>query len=77
MTLAVPEPGELSLTVLSFGQSRLQLLVLTVTVNGQETVLFNESVAVQVTVVVPALNPEPEGGSQVTVTQLPVAAGAG
>jgi hypothetical protein len=49
---------------------------LTVTVKLQETLLFAESVAVQVTVVVPARKLEPEGGVQVAVTQLPVVVGS-
>ena len=56
--------------------------LVTVTVKLQETVLFgesfDESVAVQLTVVVPTLKFEPEGGLQTVVTQLPVVpAGAG
>jgi len=47
-------------------------------VNEQLERLAEESVAVQVTVVVPAVNCEPEGGTQATVTpgQLSVATGA-
>ncbi|MEK6406202.1 MAG: hypothetical protein AABN34_04485 [Acidobacteriota bacterium] len=54
--MAEPEPAELSLTVLSSGQSSLQVVVLTVTVKLQGAVLLDESVAVQLTVVVPARN---------------------
>jgi hypothetical protein len=51
----------------------------TVTVKLQVAVLPEPSVAVQVTVVVPLGNVEPEGGEQETVTpgQLSVAVGAG
>jgi hypothetical protein len=45
-------------------------------VNEQLAVLREESVAVQVTVVDPTEKSEPEGGSQLTSTQLPVAVGA-
>jgi hypothetical protein len=62
--------------VVSPGQFSAQAAPLvTVTVKLQVTVLFDESVAVQFTVVVPTLNLEPEGGSQTVVTQLPVVAG--
>ena len=61
--------------VTSPGQVTVQLPLLTVTVKLQVFVLFEESVAVQVTVVVPTKNLKPEGGSQTTVAQLPVAPG--
>ena len=50
---------------------------LTVTVKVQKPVLFELSVAVQVTVVVPFGKVEPEAGTQLTVTpeQLSVAGG--
>ena len=50
---------------------------LTVTVNEQEAVLPELSVAVQVTVLVPSGKVEPEAGTQLTVApgQLSVAAG--
>lgn len=51
-------------------------VLLAVTVKLQETLLFAESVPEQATVVVPTGNDEPEGGSQATVTQLPVVVGA-
>lgn len=51
--------------------------LVTVTVKLQETLLFAESVAVQLTVVVPTLKLEPEGGLHTVVTQLPVVLGAG
>jgi hypothetical protein len=51
--------------------------VLTVTWKLQDTELFAESVAVHVTVVTPAMNLEPEAGSQTVITQLPVVAGVG
>ena len=52
---------------------------MTVTVNEQVAVLPDPSVAVQVTVVVPAGKLEPEGGTQATVTpgQLSLTVGAG
>jgi hypothetical protein len=49
--------------------------VLTVTVKLQDTMLFAESVPLHVTEVVPALNLDPEGGSQTVLTQLPVVTG--
>lgn len=62
--------------VISPGQVRVQAAPLvTVTVKPQDTALFDESVALQVTAVVPTLNVEPEGGLQTVVTQLPVVAG--
>ena len=48
---------------------------LTVTVKLQVSVLFAESVAVQVTGVVPVGKREPEAGLQTVVTQLPVVVG--
>ena len=75
MTVAEPEPGELSLTVLSAAQLRLQLFGLTVTLKLQETAVFPESVPLQLTGVVPTSNAEPDGGLQVTTTQLPVVVG--
>ena len=51
--------------------------LVTVTVKLQETVLFDESVAVQLTVVVPTRNVDPDGGLQTVFTQLPVVVGAG
>jgi hypothetical protein len=51
--------------------------LVTLTVKLQDTILLAESVAVQLTVVVPTLKLEPEGGSHTVVTQLPVVVGAG
>ena len=48
----------------------------TVTVKLQETMLLDESIAVQVTTVVPDGKLEPEGGLQTVVTQLPVVVGS-
>ena len=54
------------------------LALLTVTVKLQVTGgVFDVSVAVQVTVVVPNGNNEPDAGAQVTETQFPVVVGAG
>ena len=75
--MAEPDPAELSLTVLSSGQSSAQVVLVTVTVKLQEAVLFAGLVAVQFTVVLPVENTEPEGGLQTTVRQLPVVVGAG
>ena len=50
---------------------------LTVTENVQETMVFDESVPVQVTGVVPRLNKSPDCGVQTTETQFPVVVGAG
>jgi hypothetical protein len=75
--VAEPDPTELSLTILSFGQSSAQAVLVTVTVKLQEAVLFAGLVAVQVTVVLPVENTEPEAGLQTTVTQFPVVVGAG
>jgi hypothetical protein len=54
---------------------RVQPVPLTVTVKGQVTALFAESVAVHVTEVVPVGKREPEAGLQTVVTQLPVVVG--
>lgn len=62
---------------MSPGHVRVQLPLVTVTVKLQLTLLFAESVAVQVTVVVPTGKEEPEGGLHTVVTQLPVVEGAG
>lgn len=75
--MAEPDPGELSLTVLSSGQSSAQTVLVTVTEKLQEAVPFAGLVAVQFTVVLPVENTEPEGGLHTTVTQLPVVVGAG
>jgi hypothetical protein len=48
-----------------------------VTLKLQETEVFAESVAVQVTVVVPNKKVEPDGGAQTVFTQFPVVVGAG
>ena len=77
MTVAEPEPGELSLTVVSPGQSIPQVDTLTVTEKLQDTLMFAASVPLQVTGVVPSSNKAPAGGSQTTDTQLPVVVGAG
>lgn len=77
MTVAEPEPGELSLTVVSFGQSSPQVDTFTVTEKLQDTVMFAASVPLQFTGVVPRSNEAPDGGSQTTDTQLPVVVGAG
>jgi hypothetical protein len=77
VTMAEPEPGALSLTVVSSGHSIPQVDTLTVTEKVQETVLFAASVPSQVTGVVPRANEEPDGGLQTTDTQLPVVVGAG
>jgi len=50
---------------------------LTVTVNEQVAVLFDASVAVQVTVVVPTGKQDPEAGAQVTVAPGQLSPGAG
>ena len=47
-----------------------------VTVKLQETLLFDESVAVQVTVVVPNRNIDPDAGAHTVFTQFPVVVGA-
>lgn len=75
--MAEPEPAELSLTVLSSGQSSVQALLVTVTEKLQEALPFDGLLAVQFTAVLPAENTEPEGGLHTTVTQLPVVVGAG
>jgi hypothetical protein len=49
----------------------------TVTLKLQVAVLFAGSVAVQLTVVVPDENLEPDGGLQTIVTQLPFVVGGG
>ena len=77
MTLADPEPGELSLTVVSPGQSRPHADTFTVTEKLQVTIVFDVSVPLHVTVVVPKSNDAPDGGVQTTDTQLPVVVGAG
>ena len=61
---------------MSPGHVRVQLPLVTVTLNVQATVLFEESVAVHVTEVVPSAKTEPDGGEQDTVTQFPVVVGA-
>jgi hypothetical protein len=53
-------------SVTSDGQVSAQLFVATVTVKVQFAELFEASVAVQVTVVVPVGKPEPDGGLQET-----------
>ena len=50
---------------------------MTVTVKVQEPVLFELSVAVQVTVVVPLGKVEPEAGTQLTVAPEQVSVGVG
>jgi hypothetical protein len=68
----------LAVSVISFGQVRTQAAVMTVTVKLQVVLLFEASVALQVTVVMPKAKLEPEGGLQVTCTscvQLSVAVG--
>jgi len=64
-------------TVISPGQLSVQLPLTTVTLKVQLTVLLDESVAVQVTVVAPRGKDEPAAGLQATVTQFPVVPGAG
>lgn len=49
--------------------------LVTVTVKLHDTVVLDESVAVQFTVAVPTENLEPGGGSQSVVTQFPVLIG--
>jgi hypothetical protein len=61
-----PFDGVLALTLLQPVSTGATLSV-TVTVNIQLPVLFDVSVAVQVTVVTPLLKVEPVGGLQVTV----------
>jgi hypothetical protein len=63
--------------VISPGQVREQLPLVTVTLKLQLTVVLDESVPVQLTVVVPRGNDEPAAGLQTTVTQFPVVPGAG
>ncbi|MFY9610377.1 MAG: hypothetical protein WAU45_17415 [Blastocatellia bacterium] len=77
VTMADPEPGALSLTVLSSGHSIPHVDTLIVTEKLQETVMFAASVPSQVTGVVPRTNEDPDGGLQTTDTQLPVVVGAG
>ena len=50
-------------------------VLLTVTLKLHVTEVFDESVPVQATVVVPTGNDEPEGGTQATFTQFPVVDG--
>jgi hypothetical protein len=66
-----------AVTVISPGQVIVQLPLVTVTLKLQLTLLPDESVPVQLTVVVPIRNDEPEGGLQTTTTQFPVVVGAG
>ena len=51
-------------------------VLLTVTVKLQETILLDESVAVQLTGLVPTLKLAPDGGKHVVLTQLPVVVGS-
>jgi hypothetical protein len=51
--------------------------LVTVTVKEQLAVVLDESVAMQVTVVIPTPKGEPDAGSHTTTTQFPVAAGDG
>ena len=76
-TVAEPEPGEVSLTVVLSGQLSPQVDTLTVTEKLQDTVMSAPSVPLQFTGVVPRLNKAPDGGSQTTDTQFPVVVGAG
>ena len=64
--------------ITSDGQVSVQGAVVTVIVNMQDVLLFEASVALQVTVAVPVGKLEPDGGLQKTCTpcvQLSVAAG--
>ena len=63
--------------MISLGQLIVQLPLTTVTLKLQLTLLADESVPLQLTVVVPIGNDEPEAGLQTTVTQFPVVVGAG
>ena len=77
VTVAVEELGSVPFEI-SDGQVILGFwLSLTITVNVQVAVNPTASVAVQVTVVVPTLNSEPEAGLQIVATpgQLSVAVG--
>ena len=78
LTTAEHWPGSFPLMMLA-GQLTVGFSVsLTVTVNEQLPVLFEASVAVQVTVVVPFGNAEPDAGEQLTAPtpgQLSVAVG--
>jgi hypothetical protein len=76
VTTVLHWPGG-AFTVVSLGQLRTQLPLVTDTLKLQLSVLLDESVAVQFTVVVPRGNDEPAGGLQTTVTQFPVVTGAG
>lgn len=63
-------PGGSSLVTMLLGQVRVPPV--TVTVKLQVAIVFpDESVAVQVTVVVPTGKTDPDAGSQLTVPQLP------
>jgi hypothetical protein len=75
VTVALHWPGAFG-TVTSSGQMIVHPEPATVTVNSQVSVLDDESVTVQVTVLIPVGNAEPEGGSHANVTQLPVAVGS-
>jgi hypothetical protein len=68
----------ITILLLAFESSCKQMLK-THTWNVQDAVLLEESVAVQVTVVQPIGNVEPEGGLQAVVTpgQLSLAVGGG
>jgi hypothetical protein len=76
VTTLVHWPGA-AFTVISPGQFRTQFPLVTVTLKLQLTVVLDESVPVQLTVVVPSGNDDPAGGLQTTVTQFPVVPGAG
>lgn len=77
MTVALHWPAG-ALCVTSDGHVSVQAAPLvTTTLKLQETVLLAESVAVQVTVVVPTTNLDPEGGAHTVFTQLPVVVGGG
>jgi hypothetical protein len=77
VTVALHWPaGEVCVT--SLGQSIVHVAPeLTVTLKLQFSVFPPASVATQVTGVEPSGNAEPDGGTQVTVTQLPVTTGGG
>ena len=80
MTVALLEIGQVcAATAVTFaGQVIVGGCVsLTVTVKVQEAVLFELSVAVQVTVVVPLRKVEPEAGTQVAVTPGQLSVGVG
>ena len=79
MTTALHWPA-LAVCVTSPGQVIMHPapdVLLTVTVKLQETILLDESVAEQLTGLVPTLKLAPDGGKHVVFTQLPVVVGAG